>query len=84
MVIPPTQDEWDNAFSKSHELDPAPDYWGLFAYSDAPPPVCGSGLGSFHWFRTQSVLVLTRKDSLSQTTRELCYHPRGLGYWHLV
>ncbi len=61
----PTQDQWDSAFSQSHELDPTSDCWGLFAYSDAPPPVCGSGLGSFHWFRTQAELVAFIRDYLA-------------------
>lgn len=65
MDQPPTQDEWDEAFSKSHELDPAPDDWGIFAYSDAPPPVCGSGLGSFHWFQTQADLICFVRDYLA-------------------
>jgi hypothetical protein len=65
MNQPPTQDQWDEAFSKSHELDPSPDCWGLYAYSDAPPPVCGSGLGSFHWFRTQAELVSFVRDYLA-------------------
>ena len=44
-------------FHPIHDLNPIPECWGLFAYSDAPPPVCGSGLGSFHWFPTKTELV---------------------------
>jgi hypothetical protein len=53
----PPQDGWDAAFSQSLDLDPTPECWGIFAYSDAPPPVCGSGMGSFHWFQTEGELI---------------------------
>ncbi len=57
MATPPTQRQLNEAFSQSHELDPTPACWGLSFYSDAPPTVCGSGIGSFHWFPTQADLV---------------------------
>ena len=62
MNRPLTQDEWDETFSRPHELDPTQECWGLFAYWDAPPPVCGSGMGSFHWFRTEGELVAFIRD----------------------
>lgn len=37
----------------------------MFVYSDAPPPVCGSGLGSFHWFSTKAELVSFIRDYLA-------------------
>ena len=65
MPQPPPQDEFDAAFSYSHDLDPTPQCWGLFAYSDAPPPVCGSGIGSFHWFPTEAELVAFIRNYLA-------------------
>lgn len=65
MPTPPTQEQLDETFSKSHELDPTPECWGMFAYSDAPPVVCGSGVGSFHWFPTKSELVSFIRDYLA-------------------
>jgi hypothetical protein len=55
--IPPSQEVWDHAFTASNAFEPTPECWGLFAYSDAPPPVCTSGIGSFHWCQTKSDLI---------------------------
>jgi hypothetical protein len=68
MNEPPTQEQWDEAFSASHELEPTPKCWGIFVYSDAPPPVCGSGLGSFHWFRTENELTSFIREYLAWWT----------------
>jgi hypothetical protein len=68
MNEPPTQEQWDKAFSTSHELDPTPKCWGMFVCSDAPPPVCGSGLGSFHWFRTENELTSFIREYLAWWT----------------
>jgi hypothetical protein len=65
MNEPPSQEQWDEAFSNSHDLDPTPECWGMFAYSDAPPPVCGSGLGSFHWFHAEAELISFVRDYLA-------------------
>ena len=65
MTQPPTQGKWEQAFSQSHDLDPTSKCWGLFAVSDAPPPVCGSGMGSFHWFQTEAELVSFIRDYLA-------------------
>jgi hypothetical protein len=65
MKSPPTPEQFDEAFAKSHELDPAADCWGMFAYSDAPPNVCGSGLGSFQWFSTESDMVAFIRDYMA-------------------
>ena len=65
MTTPPTEDEWDEAFSKSNQLDATPECWGMFAYSDAPPNVCGSGLGSFQWFPTETELVAFIRDYMA-------------------
>jgi hypothetical protein len=55
--IPPSQEVWDHAFTASNELKATADCWSLFAYSDAPPPICTSGLGSFHWFQNKDGLI---------------------------
>jgi hypothetical protein len=55
--LPPSQEVWDHAFTTTNELEPTPACWGIFAYSDAPPPVCTSGMGSFHWFQTRAELI---------------------------
>lgn len=65
MKSTPTHEQFDEAFSKSHELDPSPDSWGLFAYSDAPPNVCGSGLGSFQWFNTKADMICFVRDFMA-------------------
>lgn len=31
--------------------------WGFYAYNDAPPIFCGSGLGGFAWFDTQDEVL---------------------------
>jgi hypothetical protein len=65
MNSPPTREQFDKAFSKSHDLDPAPDSWGMFAYSDAPPNICGSGLGSFQWFPAKAEMLHFVRDYMS-------------------
>ena len=65
MTTPPTQEEWDEAFSRSHELNPTPSSWGLFTYSDAPPNICGSGLGTFQWFRTKTQMLRFVRDYMA-------------------
>lgn len=65
MTEPPTQGELDDAFAKSHEFSPTPSTWGLFAYSDAPPVVCGSGMGSFQWFRTKPQMLCFVRDYMA-------------------
>jgi hypothetical protein len=57
MNQPPTQEQRDEAFLGSQGRDPTPECWGMYVYSDAPPNVCGSGLGSFHWFSTVDDLL---------------------------
>jgi hypothetical protein len=61
----PSQEEWDKAFEQSHECEPSAVSWGLFAYSDAPPPVCGSGCGSFHWFATKEAMLEFVQDYMA-------------------
>ncbi len=65
MTTPPSQDQVNEALNKAHELDPTPECWGMFAYSDAPPMVCGSGIGSFQWFPTEADLVSFIRDYMS-------------------
>ena len=57
MTTPPTQHQLNEAFSNSHDLAPMPECWGTFPDSDAPPMVCGSGIGSFQWFPTEVALI---------------------------
>ena len=61
----PTQNQVNEAFSKSCELDPTPECWGMLAYSDAPPMVCGSGVGSFQWFPAEAELVSFIRDYMA-------------------
>ena len=65
MCQPPTQHQLNKAFNKAHNLDPTPECWGMFAYSDAPPVVCGSGLGSFQWFPTEADLITFIREYLA-------------------
>lgn len=44
-------------------------YEGLFAYSDAPAPICGSGIGMFHWFQTKTEILEFVPDYMAW------YHP---------
>jgi hypothetical protein len=55
--IPPSQEVCDHTITASNEFELTPECWGLFAYSDAPPPVCTSGMGSFHWFQSRAELI---------------------------
>lgn len=63
--IPPSQEVWDHAFTASNRFVPTADCWGLFAYSDAPPPVCGSGIGSFHWLPSRPELIEFVRNSMA-------------------
>ena len=65
MTQPPTQDQLNEALNKAHELDPTPECWGMFSYSDAPPMVCGSGIGCFHWFATKADLISFIRDYMA-------------------
>jgi hypothetical protein len=60
-----TQEQFDEAYRTSHELDPETTSWGLFAYSDAPPNVCGSGLGSFQWFQAKAEMLRFVRDFMA-------------------
>ncbi|MFO7905716.1 MAG: hypothetical protein R6U98_23870 [Pirellulaceae bacterium] len=57
MITPPTDEQLNDAFSASHEFRPTAASWGLFGYSDAPAPICGSGMGTFHWFETKTEML---------------------------
>ena len=65
MEQPPTQNQLNEALNKAHQLAPTPETWGMFSYSDAPPLVCASGIGSFHWFATKADLISFIRDYLA-------------------
>ena len=61
----PTDAELQQAFSESHDLAPSFTSWGLYAYSDAPPVMCGSGTGSFLWFGGETEMLRFVREYLA-------------------
>lgn len=53
----PDQNQLSQALNEAHEKLPEKDSWGLFAYSDAPPVICGSGIGAFSWFDSRIDMI---------------------------
>lgn len=42
---------------ETYNIEAAPGCWGYYSFSDAPPGMCGGGMGGFTWFRDQESLL---------------------------
>ncbi len=61
----PNEETLNAAFNAANERRPTLKSLGLFAYSDAPPMVCGSGIGAFSWFDTKLDMINFVAESLA-------------------
>ena len=57
MKKQPSNEEMQAGFGPVQVVRTREDAWVFFGYSDAPPVICGSGIGAFHWFDGRSELL---------------------------
>ncbi|MBP1609808.1 MAG: hypothetical protein H6Q04_2043 [Acidobacteria bacterium] len=44
-------------FKSANGRKPEPSSWGFFQYNGLPPAMCGSGMGSFLWFKSRGEML---------------------------
>jgi len=42
---------------ETYNTEAAPGCWGYYSFSDAPPGMCGGGMGGFTWFKKEASLL---------------------------
>jgi len=52
----------ETAFRRTTTPRPKPDAWLFYGYSDAPPVICGAGMGAFQWFKSSKEMVKFVED----------------------
>ena len=52
----PTKAELESAYSEALTPRSTAEAWVFYVYSDAPPMICGSGMGAFHWFQDREAM----------------------------
>jgi len=61
----PTEQKMQVAFESACDPQPEPSGWLFYGHSDAPPVMCGAGMGALYWFESSKRMVKFVEDYLA-------------------